>query len=63
MQEKTDALNAELKKPRVYNGYIKISGDVFPGTEVNLYGMTKVVKVHLINKLFRVKDGAVVVEG
>lgn len=63
VQEKTDALNAELKKPRVYNGYIKISGDVFPGTEVNLYGMTKVVKVHLINKLFRVKDGAVVVEG
>jgi uncharacterized protein len=63
VQEKTGALSAELKKPRVHGGYIKITGDVFPGTEVNLYGMTKVVKVHIINKMFRVKDGAVIVEG
>jgi uncharacterized protein len=63
VQEKTGSLGAELKKPRLYNGYIKIAGDVFPGTEVNLYGMTKVVRVHVINKMFRVKDGAVVVEG
>jgi uncharacterized protein (DUF342 family) len=63
VQEKMGTLSAELKKPRLYNGYIKIAGDVFPGTEVNLYGMTKVVKVHIINKMFRVKDGAVFVEG
>jgi uncharacterized protein (DUF342 family) len=63
VQEKTTSLDAELKKPRLYNGYIKIAGDVFPGTEVSLYGMTKVVKVHIINKMFRVKDGAVAVEG
>jgi hypothetical protein len=63
VHEKTDALNADLKKPRLYNGYVKITGDVFSGTEVNLYGMAKVVKAHLINKMFRVKDGAIVVEG
>jgi uncharacterized protein (DUF342 family) len=63
VQEKTGALSAELKKPRLHSGFIKITGDVFPGTEVNLYGMTKVVKVHIINKMFRVKDGAVFAEG
>jgi len=63
VQEKTLTLSTELKKPRIYNGYIKITGDVFPGTEVNLYGMTKVIKAHIINKMFRVKDGTIAVEG
>jgi uncharacterized protein (DUF342 family) len=63
VQEKVNGLQVELKKPRMYNGYIKIIGDIYPGTEVNLYGMVKIVKTHLINKLFRVKDGAVIVEG
>jgi hypothetical protein len=63
VQEKTAGLQADLKKPRQYGGYIKISGDVYPGTELNLYGMSKVIKAHLVNKMFHVRDGAVVVEG
>jgi len=61
--EKTGELDAELKKPRKYTGYIKVTGDIFPGTEINLYGMTKVIKSPLINKIFRIKDGSVAVEG
>ena len=63
VQDKVQQLTAELKKPRIYNGYVKISGDVFSGTEISLYGMVKVIKIPLINKLFRIKDGAVTAEG
>ncbi len=63
VQEKTAGLRAELKKPRSYTGQIRITGDVYPGTELNLYGMSKAVKAHFVDKLFHIRDGAVAVEG
>jgi uncharacterized protein (DUF342 family) len=63
VREKSAGLQDELKKPRSRTGHVKITGDIFPGAEISLYGMTKTIKAHLVNKVFRVKDGAVVVEG
>jgi uncharacterized protein (DUF342 family) len=63
VQEKITELNEVLKKPRNRTGYIKVLGTVFPGTELNLYGITKVIKETMTNKVFKVKEGAVGVEG
>lgn len=63
VDEKINFFQNELKKPRQYNGYIKILGDIFPGTEINLYGMTKIIKNHMINKMFHIKDGQIQAEG
>jgi len=63
VQDKIKGLKEDLKKPRDRKGYIKISGDIFPGTELNLYGITKLIKEKMSNKLFRVHEGAVGTEG
>jgi uncharacterized protein (DUF342 family) len=56
-------VNAKLKNPVHTDGFIKIIGTVYPGTELGLYGVVKPIKEPMINKVFRLQSGAVETEG
>ena len=53
----------KLKNPTTCDGYIKILGDIFPGSTVSFFGVAKTIKVTMTNKTFRMKDGSVDSEG
>jgi len=48
IQEVTDL----LKKPENYCGFVKAKGTIFPGTEINLYGNSKIIQSEISNKRF-----------
>jgi uncharacterized protein len=56
-------IKEKLKKPATYDGYIKIIGDIFPGSTLSFFGVAKTIKVTMTNKTFRIKDGSVDSEG
>jgi uncharacterized protein len=56
-------IKEKLKNPVVIDGYIKITGTVYPGTELNFFGVTKAIKTMMTNKVFKMKTGMVEVEG
>ncbi len=57
------SIQEKLKNPVIGDGSIKIFGSVFPGTELEFYGVTKSIKSIMTNKIFRFKDGSIAVEG
>lgn len=56
-------IKIKLKNPATCDGYIKILGDIFPGSTVSFFGVAKTIKVTMTNKTFRMKDGSVDSEG
>jgi hypothetical protein len=56
-------IKEKLKNPTTCDGYIKILGDIFPGSTVSFFGVAKTIKVTMTNKTFRMKDGSVDSEG
>jgi hypothetical protein len=55
-------IKEKLKNPEIIDGYIKITGNLYPGTEINFFGATKVIKTMMTNKIFRMKTGAIEAE-
>ena len=53
----------KLKNPQTCEGYIKVAGNAYPGTELSFFGITKLIKSVTANKLFRFKDGVIGAEG
>ncbi len=53
----------KLKTPEIVDGYIKINGNVYPGTELHFFGITKPIKSLMTNKVFRFKTGGIEAEG
>ena len=63
VREKAEELKAELKNPKTYNGYIQVLGNVYPGTELDLYGTKMQVNALLVNKRFLFCENSVKTEG
>ena len=56
-------IKEKLKNPVVSDGYIKVAGNLYPGVELSFFGITKVIKNTMSNKIFRFKEGAIGAEG
>jgi uncharacterized protein (DUF342 family) len=56
-------IKEKFKNPTTCDGYIKILGDIFPGSTVSFFGISKTIKGTMTNKTFRMKDGSVDSEG
>lgn len=56
VNQKKEELRSELEKPKIYTGFIKIPGSVFPVTEIDLYGMKLTVQETLVNKNFHLNE-------
>ncbi|HAJ80450.1 MAG TPA: hypothetical protein DCO75_11845 [Fibrobacteres bacterium] len=56
-------VNEKMKKPDTCDGYIKVMGNIFPGTELSFFGITKNIKNVIANKIFRFREGSIVSEG
>lgn len=61
--KKLTEVNTLLEKPVDTNGYIFISGDLFPGTQLELYGQTRVIKEKTGNKRFVTRATGIETEG
>ncbi|MCX7726157.1 MAG: FapA family protein [Chitinispirillaceae bacterium] len=56
VEENIKNQNDLIKKPEERSGYIKISGNCYPGTVITLYDITLTVDIIYTNKKFRIKD-------
>jgi uncharacterized protein (DUF342 family) len=56
VKQKIEELQNELKGPRSYDGFIFIQGNVYPGTELELYDLKHVIESTLTNKRFRIQN-------
>jgi uncharacterized protein len=57
--QKIEVLKNELKGPRKNDGYIHVHGNVFAGTELEIYDIKYIVTEKLINKRFRIQDNGI----
>jgi uncharacterized protein (DUF342 family) len=56
-------IKEKLKNPETCDGYIKVAGNIHPGTELSFFGISKVIKTLMTNKMFHFKSGSIGVEG
>jgi uncharacterized protein (DUF342 family) len=57
-------LKEKLNNPDIQSdGYIKVAGTIYPGTEIAFFGFTKVIKETITDKTFKLKNGVIVAEG
>lgn len=63
VEKRLKGIQDKLQGPRPTGGELKVAGDVFPGTELNFYGLTKLIKNRLTNKRFVCSDEGVEAEG
>lgn len=63
VKEKAEELKAELKKPKSYEGFIHVLMNIYPGTELDLYGTKLPVTSLIVNKRFRLSENKVQTEG
>lgn len=53
-----------MEAPSAYEGYVRIAEDAYPGVEIDLYGIDRTkIKIKMTNKIFRIKDSAISIEG
>ena len=58
VQQKIAEADLTIRKPVKQDGYIKISADIFPGTIITLYEVSKVIRDRLTSKNFKLgKEG------
>ncbi|MDD5674851.1 MAG: FapA family protein [Chitinivibrionales bacterium] len=60
IQEKMGELTKRLDTPVSYDGFITIHGPIYPGTEIIMYGVRKVITQMVSNKTYRCKDRTIV---
>jgi uncharacterized protein (DUF342 family) len=63
VEQNIGEVKEKLNNPVVVDGYIKVTGNAYPGTELNFFGVTKVIKTMVTNKVFTMKSGMVEAEG
>jgi hypothetical protein len=63
VEKRLKGIQEKLQGPRPTGGELKVAGDVFPGTELNFYGLTKLIKNRMTNKRFVCSDEGVEAEG
>jgi uncharacterized protein (DUF342 family) len=61
IQQNKESLRREIAEPREYRGYVRIHGNIFPGTEINLYGSTEHIINKTSNRCFRLNEDNLVV--
>ncbi|MBD3345819.1 MAG: DUF342 domain-containing protein [Chitinivibrionales bacterium] len=54
IDQQIDKIKEAVRQPGTRHGYIKVSGDIYPGVILSLYGNTKIIKNRMTNKTFRV---------
>jgi uncharacterized protein (DUF342 family) len=64
VDKKIEEYQALMKEPTSFDGYVKVTGVVFPGVEIDLYGRAqRTVKAQMQNKLFKLSLDSVSLEG
>jgi uncharacterized protein (DUF342 family) len=48
-----------LKKPTLSDGFVKVTGDIYNGVDLDFYGYMKKIKGRMSDRIFRIKDGEV----
>jgi len=61
IQRNKESLKVEIATPREYKGYIKVHGNGYPGTEINLYGSIEHLRGKISNRSFRLNEENLVV--
>jgi uncharacterized protein (DUF342 family) len=62
VEKKLEENRQLAQAPSSFDGYVKITGDIFPGVEIDLYGRAqRIIKTKLQNKMFKLhpESGAV----
>ena len=64
INQNIEELYNKMESVTDYKGYIKVSGTIFPGVVVDLYEIgRKQITAEMRNKVFRLKDCVLQVEG
>ena len=63
IEQNIQNVKEKLKNPEIVDGFIKISGTVYPGTELHFFGITKPIKTMMTNKVFRFIAGLIEAQG
>ncbi|MBD3322620.1 MAG: DUF342 domain-containing protein [Chitinivibrionales bacterium] len=56
VHEQKEKVAATITNPAERKGYIKVTGDIYPGVVISIYGNTKLIKNRSTGKTFRVAD-------
>ena len=64
IQEEINKVNDMIKSPSSYDGYVKVTGSIFPGAILEMYGRRKIIQHHQNSKTYRIgKNGEISTEG
>ncbi len=61
IQQNKESLMVEIITPKEYKGYIKVHGNGYPGTSINLYGSIEHITGKISNRCFRLNEENVVI--
>ncbi len=57
VDQKIEELKNAIASRTTFEGFIKISGDIYPGVIIDLYGITRIIKTQMSNTVFRMIKG------
>ncbi len=63
LKQKKEEIEQIIAKPATYAGFIQVNGTVFPGVEINLYGIPYIKGFPLNRKTFRLADKNIELQG
>ncbi len=64
VQEQIDSVTETIKSPSSYDGFVRVTGDIFPGTILEMYGRRKIINHRVTAKTYRIdKNGEITSEG
>ncbi len=64
VQKRIDKITEVIKSPDSYEGYVKVTGTMFPGTLLELFGMRKAIQHRFDRKTFCIgKNGEISAQG
>lgn len=63
VQEKIDEITKAIDSPSSYEGYVKVTDGIFPGSILELYGKRKIINLRSGTKIFKIdKNGEITSE-
>lgn len=64
IQEKIDKITDVIKSPSGYDGYVKVTGSIFPGVILEMYGRRKIIQHRRNSKTYQIgRNGEISTEG
>ena len=64
VEKKKAEIKEIMNSPANLNGFIKVNNTIYPGTKIDMYGVShKLIKNRMTNKVFRLIDSVIQAEG